>query len=299
MVTNNFIIFFNEKEGTSPLVRLLNNFEDISVVHQVNELGWEPFDVHNCGVMPLDSLEKCFDEIYGNKLINMSRLNSIYTKTATRPLDTIDSLKIIAFKMRFQPAIRRNKLIRNFPIVRRVLGSHISYKQQKEFEKLMFKMLKKYQITTFIAVRQDVFRWALSKYHGDGKGNLGNLQFKIADGSIKKSEINKIRVSCDRLEKIIANCESILQRKKDLLNELSLNNIKAFPLLYENFCQDKVGYFEELFNKVNLTITREEISNTLQKGAYFEKVHSNNISSFVENHEEVMSRFGKRFVDWG
>ena len=30
----NFIILFNEKAGTSPLVRLLDKFELISVVHQ-------------------------------------------------------------------------------------------------------------------------------------------------------------------------------------------------------------------------------------------------------------------------
>jgi hypothetical protein len=33
---NNFIVLFEEKEGTSPLVRLLDNFERVSVVHHEN-----------------------------------------------------------------------------------------------------------------------------------------------------------------------------------------------------------------------------------------------------------------------
>lgn len=45
---NNFIVLFEEKEGTSPLVRLLDNFERVSAVHHENAGGWEPFDQHNC-----------------------------------------------------------------------------------------------------------------------------------------------------------------------------------------------------------------------------------------------------------
>jgi hypothetical protein len=34
------------------------------------------------------------------------------------------------------------------------------------------------------------------------------------------------------------------------------------------------------------------------QGAFFEKVHSDKISDFVENREEVLEKFGKRFVSW-
>jgi hypothetical protein len=43
---NNFIVLFEEKEGTSPLVRLLDNFERVSVIHHENGGGWKPFDQH-------------------------------------------------------------------------------------------------------------------------------------------------------------------------------------------------------------------------------------------------------------
>jgi hypothetical protein len=48
---NNFIVLFEEKEGTSSLVRLLDNFERVSVVHHKKGGGWEPFDQHNCATL--------------------------------------------------------------------------------------------------------------------------------------------------------------------------------------------------------------------------------------------------------
>jgi len=80
----NFIIIFAEKEGTSPLVRLLNNFEQISIAHQVGVIDWEPFDIHNRGAMTLGNLERCLDIIFGNEAIDFSQLNQIYTKTAKK-----------------------------------------------------------------------------------------------------------------------------------------------------------------------------------------------------------------------
>ena len=215
MSASNFIILFNAKEGTSPLVRLLNNFEQLSVVHQINEMGWEPFDTHNCGRMPLKSFEQCFDLIYGCKPVEMARLNEIYTQTATRPLEEIGSSQTIAFKMRFHPANRGLPLMNKLPIIRKTINPMIVRRQQQAFKKVMFGVLKKYQIVIFIAVRQDVFRWALSKYHGDGMGKPGNLQFKLADGSLKESDLKKIHVSCGQLEKIILNCEQMLKKKTE------------------------------------------------------------------------------------
>ncbi len=44
-----FAILFHGAEGTSPIVRMLNNFEQVNIVHRVENSGSEPFDVHNCG----------------------------------------------------------------------------------------------------------------------------------------------------------------------------------------------------------------------------------------------------------
>ena len=70
---SNFIIIFAEKEGTSPLVRLLNNFEQISVVHQLDVNDWEPFDIHNRLAMTLSALAHCLDMILGGEAIDFSQ----------------------------------------------------------------------------------------------------------------------------------------------------------------------------------------------------------------------------------
>ena len=98
---NNFIIFFEEKEGTSPLMRLLDNFEKISVLHHAQNIGWEPFDRHNCGPLTLRDLRSCFDILFSGAPIDMARLNGIYGRTAKRPLADVDATKSVGFKMRF------------------------------------------------------------------------------------------------------------------------------------------------------------------------------------------------------
>jgi hypothetical protein len=84
---HNFIIIFAEKEGTSPLIGLLNNFEKISIIHQVNTEDWEPFDIHNRGVMTLGNFERCIDIVLNKESINFKQLNQIYTRTAKKPLE--------------------------------------------------------------------------------------------------------------------------------------------------------------------------------------------------------------------
>jgi len=65
------------------------------------------------------------------------------------------------------------------------------------------------------------------------------------------------------------------------MNELERENIQVYPLLYEKFCQNKHQYFEEMFSRIHLPISREEIEASLEKGSYFKKVHSDDISNFV------------------
>jgi hypothetical protein len=95
----NFIIFFGGKEGTSPLVRLLNNFEQISIIHQVNNKGWEPFDRHNCGHMSIRNLKRCLDIVFNKASTDFEQLNQIYIRTAKRPLEEISRNGVIGFKM--------------------------------------------------------------------------------------------------------------------------------------------------------------------------------------------------------
>lgn len=293
-----FIIFFEEKEGTSPLVRLLDNFRGISVVHQTENRGWEPFDRHNCGAMPLGSLRECLGIIYGERPLDLERLNRIYTRTSTLPLaDPGEAPEALGFKMRFRPPVETFGPLQ--PLMRYGrLARLLRYCHYAGFRRFILGLLAACGITVFLTVRQDLLRWGLSKYHGDGTGRPGHLQFKLAAGEIDRKEIRSIRVDCHRLAGIIASCRKAHRRKRRLLDRLRRSGIRARPLLYERFLRDKPRYFRELGRALDTDVSAEDVDEALNAGAYFEKVHSNDISSFVENHEEVLERFGDEYDSW-
>ncbi|MFO7828545.1 MAG: hypothetical protein R6V23_07990 [Bacteroidales bacterium] len=279
----NFIILFHEKEGTSPLVRLLNNFKHISIIHQENNKGFEPFNFHQCGPMRLPDLKYCIETIYNEDRDFEEKLNKVYTKTAKSPFESFSKNSSVGFKMRFKPPVK------NF------LGFLYKY---IPFEKMMMKVLKKNKVIVFLAVRQDIFRWGLSKYHGDGTGKKGHIQFKLASGKVSKEDINKIHVNPFKFKRILKTCEFLHARKRALMKKFQKNGIEVFPLIYEDFLADKQSLLEWINEALDLPASREEITSVIQEGEYFQKVHSNDISEFVTNHEEIIRKFGDRCIPW-
>lgn len=290
----NFVVFFTEKEGTSPLMRLLDNFQKVSIVHQVNNSGWEPFDRHNCGQMSLRNLERCLQLIFENRSEYSSELNDIYTTTAKSPLCDIGGGGITGFKMRFTPPRNQPSYMATFAPWRKSYQKYVN----KSFRRMMIELLRRNNVVVFIAVRQDALRWALSKYHGDGTGRPGHMQFKLASGDLRRSEIEKIEVDCIRLEQLVLQYESELSQKRQLIVDLRSVGVKTEPLLYEEFLADKYSYFSQLLQAVGLDVSREDISDAIAGGEYFTKVHSDDISEFVKNHEEVNEKFADRFDSW-
>ncbi len=277
----NFIILFAEKEGTSPLIRLLNNFEQISIIHQTDVIDWEPFDIHNRGAMTLTNLERCLNIIFSKEAINFDKLNHIYTKTALSSLENIAHNGVRGFKMRF--TVPRE----NSPFWKRLPKGFT----KSSFKSMMFDVLKRNNVVVFLALRQDILKWALSKYHGDGTGNPGHLQFKLANGKIKRESIGKIHVDSARLDMIVSKCLDSHARKRRLMNDLKLAGIQTQSLIYEDFLTNKEHYFSQVLNILELKVSNEDIDLALERGAYFKKVHSDNIADFVENHEEIKEKF--------
>jgi hypothetical protein len=294
----NFVIFFEEKEGTSPLVRLLNNFDQISIVHQVDNRGWEPFDVHNCGPMPLRRLGRCLNLIFDKKPVDMKQLNRIYTRTSTRPLDDIHKNGAVGFKMRFTPPKQSPLEIEGFLWLGNVLQGLLKKYYYHLFKQMMIRLLRLHDVTVFLAVRQDVLRWGLSKYHGDGTGKPGHLQFKLASGELRREEIGKIRVDCSRLGTIISKCYESYANKRRFMEELCQEGIKTYALLYEEFISNSRKYMHRICDILEIDVSNGAIDGALRQGAYFKKVHSDDISDFVLNHEEVLEKFGNRFFSW-
>lgn len=294
----NFIILFHEKTGTSPLVRLLDKFELISMLHQTNYSGFEPLDRHRCGRMTLNNLRKCLDIIFSAGPKNIEQLNRIYMATAKRPLDDIIKDGVVGFKMRFTPPNPYPLHIDGLPAWNKLVEKIFRERYFESFKKMMFDTIERHNVVVLMAIRQDVLRLGLSKYHGDGTGKPGHLQFKLARGEIAKNEIGKIQVDCERLEEIISKCESLHEQDRLLMREFRQAGIQAYPVLYEDFVTDKRSYLERLFRMLELEITSDEISQVLGQEEYFTKVHPDDISEFVKNHEEVSSRFAGRYISW-
>jgi LPS sulfotransferase NodH len=162
----------------------------------------------------------------------------------------------------------------------------------------MFKIFRRHDVVVFIAVRQDVLRWALSKLHGDGTGRPGHLQFRLSRGRIRREDIPALAVDCDALDRVIGECESMHRDKAQLLDELRATGISAHPVLYERFCDDPLAFFAEMLEHIEKHADPAEISAVLERGTEFQKVHSPDIADFVVNHEEVLERFSTRFVAW-
>lgn len=278
-------------------MQLLDHFRQCSIIHQ-KDGGWEPFNHHNCGPLSLSSLRECLEIIYGSGAPDMARLNACYMQTSPKPLAAFERDTSVGLKMRFDPPVRGLPLAGRIPALGGRLTKLQSQVQLQKFRKMMIDLLKKCNVVVFVMVRQDVLRWALSKYHGDGSGRKGHLQFKLAMGEITREQIPNITVDCGRLEGVILECERSLRQKRDLASELGRAGIKAYPLFYEEFCRDKRAFLKGVFERLENPVSDNEIEEALKQGTFLEKVHSDDISDFVTNHEEVLTKFGGRYFAW-
>ena len=297
-------MFFQEKEGTSPVVRLLDKFDEVCIVRAGDSeySGWEPFDRRNVGSMSLQNFGNCLDMIFGSAPADMTRLNAIYQKSGRHPLSDIDTSRACGFKMRFKPTWdlpgwRATAASRNWPGAL-LISEGLKRLGHRSFERLMLEKLREHNVVVFIAVRQDLLRWGLSKYHGDGTGKKGHMQFKMARGKLDPSSMQPIEVDVDRLGNIIESNRKIHDGKRALISKLQASGIAVYPVRYEHFSSDPIGYFVNLFGKLDIPVDSGYIESTITDGTKLKKVHSDDISTFVANHEEVMGRFGNAYSSW-
>jgi hypothetical protein len=288
------MIFFNEKEGTTPLVQLLDGFDAVSIVHHVTGHGLEPFEVHNCGPMTLRDLDRCLRLVYGPQPVDMDALNRIYTKTALAPLEEIRPGTAVGFKMRFRPP----SLELHTHGLPGAIGGRLQRRRLEKFRRQMLDLLAEREVLACIAVRQDILRWSLSKYHGDGTGRPGHIQFALAAGSIGRSDLPAFHVELSRLDAILTKCRLDHERKRRLQADLEAAGIRTAVLRYEDFLADRTAYFQRLLGLLDVGVESEQIVETLDGIRTLGRVHPSDISEFVENHAEVLDAYGDAFVPW-
>lgn len=283
----NFIILFNEKEGSTPLVQILDNFANVDVLHVDDEQGWEPFDAHNCGPIAPKDFGRCLDLVWGEAGADrMDRLNAIYTTTGRMPLAAFDAANARGFKMRFRPQ-------------REPTGGWLARRRGvARFERTFFTALTRHRVVAFFAVRQDLLRWALSKYHGDGRGRPGHIQFDLARNRVARAELKPIHVDLDAFARLLDDCRAIIAEKRSLARRMARRGVPVHVLSYERFCRDRTGLYADLLATIDAPATPSDMETAFARGTPLKKVHDDDIRGFVENADALLARFGEPFETW-
>jgi hypothetical protein len=294
---SNFFVLFDGKEGTSHLMILLDQFTGVSIVHQTDGRGWEPFDWHLHQSLSINALMRYLNLVFAPGDGNAAKLNKIYTHTADRRLDHYDKSGAVGFKMRFALPAERGPVTR---LIARWGPDWLNQLRidQRWYERRLLSLLVKHEVVVLFAVRQDLFRWALSKYHGDGTGRDGHLQFEIASGNLRRSQVPAIEVDPARFQETIDDRRCIIDEKKRLMIKMQRLGIKTAAIVYEEFLSDPHAYFHKLFRAIGHKVSDLEISEVLKKGTPFKKVHSEDISEFVVNHREIEAQFGECVINF-
>ena len=262
-----FIIFFEQKEGTTAIVRLLNGFPGVDVIRAGGV--FEPFDPHVCGPMSTEAQRDCLELIFSRRPVEEA--NRIYRRTSKRPLSPYHEDTSLGFKSRFEA------LADPAPII---------------------DLLVRHRVLVFLAIRQDLFRWALSRYHGDGTGKPGHLQVRLASGQIARDDIPRIAVDEDELARVIERCERLHARKRELEARLRDRGLEVLPLRYEDFLADKEAFYKTLLAQLGQSVTEAEMRAALTRDIRLQRVHGEDLSEFFVNAEALEARFGDRFQAW-
>lgn len=291
-----FILFFEEKEGTSAMMRWADRFENVQVVHHQNGRGWEPLEPYHLGFdVKQHEVEELLNLIYAQPR-DVKTLKAAYReKVPDRHLVPLHSDASVGLKMRWKPprVMHVGAEVMDLPINR--LFKRQRYRAYREF---MVEMLHEHGVVPMLAVRQNIFKWALSKYHGDGKGQTGHLQFQLASGAITKKDIPKIHVDLKRFGRLIDQCRRKHDRKREFVMWMASRGMEVRPMLYESFLDTPVSFFEGFLDELGHDTSRGEIQQVLEQDMELKRVHSGHLREYVENHQELEDAYGSSFESW-
>jgi hypothetical protein len=124
------------------------------------------------------------------------------------------------------------------------------------------------------------------------------MQFAMRAGKMQRHDIDTIHVDLPRLGAILEACRQDHDRKRRLRDGLERAGVRTEVLRYEDFVADRAAYMDRLLRAIDIELGLDQIVASLDTVQTFQKVHSTEISDFVENHDEVLEAFGDAFVRW-
>jgi hypothetical protein len=270
MLPKNFVILFQEKEGSSAVVECLQCTPGMHVI------GFEPFDRYrflrqdvggNGRDMPHNVMMRCFELIFNRKIpqeeaeTELEQLYGLYNSsgvhawmknsvTAPERLE-LDREKSLGLKMRVRPTMLHN----------------------------MMEMWKRLDVVVFVMYREDALKWALSKY------KEGHLQFRMARGELESAP--KIQVDMNHLRRVLSDCDRSLASKRDMVTTLRKRGIHAELLSYEHFCFNQRAWLEWMLKKLSIKPTPDTLSAALNAPTHLRKVHSDDLQEVVNNYQAL------------
>lgn len=289
----NFICLFTEKEGSTAMLQSLDLFNDVSVVHQSDGRGWEPFEHHNCGNANISVIINCMNAMFTRDSGQLKSAKGDYDKLARQSMEINIEKKAVGFKMRFRAP--RNFFPKTKSITFNRAFSYISrFFFNRRFRENVTECLIENNVKVFFIVRQDVMRWALSKYIGRGDGRIGHRQFT----KHRPLDTEPKLINPNRLSKIVDKCLHIHAHRKQEFKRLQSLGIDCHVLTYESFQKDKAAFYNGFLKKLHIDANVESIHKVLVGGVGPTKVHSDSLHRFVTNHEEISKKFGSFYESW-
>jgi hypothetical protein len=303
--TGNFVLFFEEKEGSTAVIQILSELDQVSVVRRETMSGlggWEPFEWFNCGSLSPDHFRRCLQLIFGQRPVDLAALNSVYTRTARAPLRPFDASRSVGFKMRINPPWDIPRLTAASPLRRLAavdyLARFLRRAGRNSFKNLMGRACSDLGVVVLVMVRQDIFRWAISKYHGDGTGRPGHLQFRLASGEVEAGGLPMITIDPQKFGRIVDRCVELHKVKRWWADAMRDAGVTVHALRYEEFLSDRIAFFSALLRTLGIRLGDGELDDRLSRQIRLQRVHGSDISEYVSNHREITDRYGGRFIAW-
>jgi hypothetical protein len=82
------------------------------------------------------------------------------------------------------------------------------------------------------------------------------------------------------------------------MQELVGEGLEVYPICYEDFLSSPYETLARICRLIRLEVPEDDLRRVVAEGADVQKVHSQDISEFVENHQQMIELFGDRFISW-
>jgi len=270
----NFVINFTRSEGSSAIITTLKKFPQIDII------GFEPFDAYQFKNSQHNGKGK---DISLNDL--KASLNLVFSRAGQvddyeKLLAILQKYKEIKFPnaYRFSPGNAKGFKMRL---------SHAAKERWAARDKIL-DIMAAHEVVQFVLIRSDIFMWSLSCYKPP------DIQFKIARGKMAQKDIQAMYYDPQLYKKALNTCIELYKNKFDMLHLARKRGVKSVPILYEDFCDNKALFFEDMLQALDIRIEPTSLKKTIEEPHRFKKVHSTDPKEIVANYDEIWRIFRRK-----